>query len=95
MSEHKHHITGYSTHLAVLGVLLVLTAVTVGITRFEMGPFNTSAAMLVAGIKAFVVLAWFMHLKFESGFYRIMVTLVVAIFLLVLFVTFFDYWFRA
>ena len=94
MDEHKQHITAYSTHLAVLGVLLVLTAVTVGITRFEMGPLNTSAAMLVAGIKAFVVLAWFMHLKFESGFYRIMVTLVVAIFLLVLFVTFFDYWFR-
>lgn len=94
MSEHKHHITGYSTHLIVLGVLLVLTAVTVGITRFEMGPFNTTAAMLVAGIKAFVVLAWFMHLKFESSFYKIMVALVIAIFLLVLFVTFFDYWFR-
>ncbi len=94
MSEHKQHITGYSTHLAVLGVLLVLTAVTVGITRLEMGPLNTTAAMLVAGIKAFVVLAWFMHLKFESSFYKIMVILVIAIFLLVLFVTFFDYWFR-
>jgi cytochrome c oxidase subunit 4 len=94
MGEHKQHITGYKTHLAVLGALLVLTAITVGITSFEMGPFNTTAAMLIAGIKAFVVLAWFMHLKFESSFYRIMVTMVIAIFLLVLFVTFFDYWFR-
>lgn len=94
MSEHKSHITSYTTHLAVLAVLLVLTAVTVGITRFELGPYNTTAAMLIAGLKGFVVLAWFMHLKFESSFYKIMVALVIAIFLLVLFVTFFDYSYR-
>lgn len=94
MSDHKQHISSYASSVTVLIVLLVLTAITVGITRFELGPFNTSAAMLVAGIKGFIVLAWFMHLKFESSFYKIMVTLVIAIFLLVLFVTFFDYWFR-
>jgi cytochrome c oxidase subunit IV len=94
MSEHKSHVTGYGTHLTVLAVLLVLTAITVGITRFELGPFNTAAAMFIAGLKGFIVLAWFMHLKFESSFYKIMVTLVFAVFLLILFVTFFDYWFR-
>jgi cytochrome c oxidase subunit 4 len=94
MSEHKYHVTGYSTHLSVLAALLVLTAITVGITRFELGPLNTAAAMLIAGVKGFIVLAWFMHLKFESSFYKIMVTLVMAVFLLILFVTFFDYWFR-
>jgi len=94
MGEHKQHITGYGTHLAVLAVLLVLTVITVAITQFELGPYNTTAAMLIAGIKGFVVLAWFMHLKFESSFYKIMVTLVIAIFLLVLFVTFFDYSYR-
>jgi cytochrome c oxidase subunit IV len=94
MSEHKQHVTSYSTHLAVLGVLLVLTIVTVGITRFELGPFNTAAAMLIAGLKGFVVLGYFMHLKFESTFYKLMVTIVIVIFLLVMFVTFFDYWYR-
>lgn len=94
MSEHKSHIIGYGTHLVVLAVLLVLTAITVGITRFELGPYNTTAAMLIAGLKAFIVLAWFMHLKFESSFYRIMVALVIAIFLLILFITFFDYSYR-
>jgi cytochrome c oxidase subunit 4 len=94
MSEHKHHITSYSTQLAVLAVLLVLTIVTVGITRFELGPYNTTAAMLIAGIKGFVVLGYFMHLKFESTFYKLMVTMVIVIFLLVMFVTFFDYAYR-
>lgn len=95
MSEHKSHITSYTTHLVVLAVLIVLTIITVGITRFELGPYNTSAAMLIAGLKGFVVLGYFMHLKFESSFYKIMVTLVIAIFLLVLFVTFFDYSYRS
>ncbi len=94
MSERKSHITGYATYLLVLVVLLALTALTVIITRFELGPYNTSAAMLIAGLKGFVVLAYFMHLKFESSFYKIMVTLVIAIFLLVLFITFFDYSYR-
>ena len=94
MSELKSHITGYATHLTVLAVLLVLTAITVFVTRFELGPYNTTAAMLIAGIKGFLVLAYFMHLKFENSFYKIMVALVIAIFLLVLFVTFFDYSYR-
>ncbi|MBE0663575.1 MAG: cytochrome C oxidase subunit IV family protein [Bacteroidales bacterium] len=94
MSEHKSHVTGYRTHLMVLAALLVLTSITVGITRLELGPLNTTAAMLIAGLKAFIVLAWFMHLKFESAFYKIMVTLVFILFLLILLVTFFDYWFR-
>jgi cytochrome c oxidase subunit IV len=94
MNEHKPHVTGYRTHLMVLAALLVLTAITVGITRFELGPLNTTAAMLIAGLKAFIVLAWYMHLKFESTFYKVMVTLVFVLFLLILLATFFDYWFR-
>ena len=94
MSEEKHHIVSYKTQFMVLLALLVLTAISVFITRFELGPHNTLAAMLVAGTKAAIVLAWFMHLKFESRFFTVMVSAVVVIFLLVLFVTFFDYSYR-
>lgn len=94
MSEEKHHIVSFKTQFMVLLALLVLTAISVLITRFEMGSFNTLAAMLVAGTKAAIVLAWFMHLKFESRFFVVMVAAVIVIFLLVLFVTFFDYSYR-
>ncbi len=94
MSEEKHHIVSYRTHVFVLLALLVLTGISVAITRLEMGPMNTLAAMIIAGIKATIVLAWFMHLKFESRFFAFMVSAVVVVFLLVLLVTFFDYSYR-
>ena len=94
MSQEKHHIVSYTTHGIVLAVLLVLTAVSVAVTSLEMGPLNTLVAMLIAGAKAAVVLIWFMHLKFDNKLYTIFTVLVVVIFLLVMYITFFDYSYR-
>jgi len=94
MSEHKPHITNYKTQLVVLAALVVFTFISVMITRVEMGPFNTAAAMLIAGIKAAIVMSWFMHLKFDNKIFLIFTVLVITVFLLVLYVTFFDYLYR-
>lgn len=94
MSKDKQHISSYTSHILVLGALLVLTAVSVAITSLEMGKFNTLAAMLIAGCKASIVLGWFMHLKFDNKLFAIFTILVFVIFLLVLYVTFFDYSYR-
>ncbi len=94
MSQEKHHIVSYTTHGIVLAVLLLLTAASVAVTRLEMGPLNTLVAMLIAGAKAAVVLIWFMHLKFDNKLYTIFTVLVLVIFLLVMYVTFFDYSYR-
>lgn len=94
MSQETTHIVSYKTQVFVLLSLLVLTAISVAITRLEMGPFNTAAALLIASIKASIVLAWFMHLKFESRFFTVMVAAVFILFLLVILVTFFDYSYR-
>jgi len=94
MSEEKHHIVSYKTHFFVLVALLILTTTSVLITRLEMGPLNTAAAMLIAGTKAAIVLAWFMHLKFESRLFLLMVSAVIVLFILVIIVTFFDYSYR-
>ncbi|MBE0637284.1 MAG: cytochrome C oxidase subunit IV family protein [Bacteroidales bacterium] len=94
MSEHKPHITSYKTQMIVLLCLVIFTAISVAITRFDMGPYNTAAAMLIAGIKGAIVMAWFMHLKFDNKVFMIFTILVVTVFLLVLYVTFFDYLYR-
>jgi len=94
MTEHKQHITSYKTQLIVLTSLIILTAVSVAITSVELGPFNTLVAMLIAGIKASLVFAWFMHLKFDNKLFLIFTVLVITVFLLVLLVTFFDYLYR-
>ncbi len=94
MSEEKTHIVPYKTQVIVLFVLLILTGITVAVTRLEFGALNTLIAMLVAGIKATIVLAWYMHLKYEKRLLPMLVAGVVILFLLVLFVTFFDYSYR-
>jgi cytochrome c oxidase subunit 4 len=94
MSEHKDHISTYKSHVVVLLCLLLLTILTVTITSVHLGPFNTAAAMLIASVKASIVLLYFMHLKFDQKIYRFMVTLVLAIYLVVIIITFFDYLYR-
>jgi cytochrome c oxidase subunit IV len=94
MSQDKHHISSYKSHLLVLFALFVLTAISVAVTQLEMGPLNTLVAMIIAGGKATIVLTWFMHLKFDNKIYTIFTVFVFVIFLLVLYVTFFDYSYR-
>ena len=94
MSEEKTHIVPYRIQFFVLLALLALTGITVAVTRLEFGAFNTLIAMLIAGIKAVIVMAWFMHLKYEKSLLPMLMAGVVIVFLLVLFVTFFDYSYR-
>ena len=54
---------GLRTYLAVFTALLVLTGLTVAAAFVDLGPVNTPVAMGIACLKAFLVLAWFMHLK--------------------------------
>ena len=94
MSEHKNHISSYKSQFVVLLTLILLTVLTVTITSVHLGPFNTAAAMLIATVKASIVLLYFMHLKFDEKIYRFMVTLVFAIYSVVIIITFLDYLYR-
>ncbi len=94
MSELKPHISSYGSHLFVLACLITLTGITVAITSVQLGAFNTTAAMMIASTKAAIVLIYFMHLKFDDKIFRFMVTLVLAIYAIVIVITFFDYLYR-
>ena len=41
--------------------LMVLTIVTVWVSRIDLGALNTTVAMAIAIVKATVVILWFMH----------------------------------
>lgn len=94
MSEDKHHVVPYTNHFLVLLFLITMTFITVAITSVELGPYNTAAAMIIASIKAAVVLLYFMHLKFDNKIYLIMTTIVLVVFIAVITITFFDYLYR-
>lgn len=94
MSTEKHHISSYTSHALVLIALLTLTAISVGVAELHLGALSVSVALLVATVKGTTVLTYFMHLKYESLFFKIMVAAVFVVYVLVIIFLFFDYLFR-
>lgn len=94
MSGTTPHITPYKTLGIILLILLALTFVTVEITSIHLGAFTVTAALLIAGLKGYLVLTYFMHLKHESMLLRILVAMVFVLFALIVVITFIDYAFR-
>ena len=59
-------VVSLKTNIAVWLVLLVLTGVTAGVAFIDLGPFNTVVALVIATIKALLVVLIFMHVKYAS-----------------------------
>lgn len=67
MSEDgRGHILDYSTLVTVWLALLVLTAVTVAVARLDLGALNIWVALGIACCKTALVIAFFMHMKYEG-----------------------------
>jgi cytochrome c oxidase subunit IV len=58
-------MAAYKTYIIVWGVLLVMTALTVGISFLDLGIWNAAAALSIASLKAVLVALYFMHLRHE------------------------------
>ena len=60
----------YHSHSAlytkVFLALMILTAITVGVSRLDFGTWNIVVAMVIASIKAMLVAVIFMHLNHED-----------------------------
>ena len=78
------HVVPPKVLLAVYGVLLLLTVITVAVTDFELGNWNVWVALLVALAKAAVVALYFMHLRWDSPFNAI--CLIAALFFVCIFI---------
>lgn len=72
-NQDEHHITPLSTYLKIAGGLFLLTFLTVGahVLREHFEPFSALIAFTIAAIKAYLVMAWFMHLKYDVPSNRI------------------------
>ncbi|MGA8492169.1 MAG: cytochrome C oxidase subunit IV family protein [Terriglobales bacterium] len=46
--------------------LLCLTVITAAVSFVDLGPFNTVVALVIATIKALLVVLFFMHVKYTS-----------------------------
>ncbi len=94
MANNTTHTTEYRVLAKVLLVLMFLTFLTISITSFHLGAFTVTVALLIAGVKGFLVLSYFMHLKYESLLLRILVGMVFVLFIVIVLITFIDYAYR-
>ena len=94
MSEQAHAVVRYRTFVLVWVVLLLLTAITVAVSRVHLGSLNIWAALGIASVKSALVIFFFMHMKYEGLMFK--VTLLVTLVTLAVFIgmTFFDVLFR-
>ncbi|MFO0556186.1 MAG: cytochrome C oxidase subunit IV family protein [Polyangiaceae bacterium] len=67
--DHVPHVTPLSIYLRTFATLVVLTAITVGVSYVDLGTaVNLTIALTIATIKASIVAAFFMHLAVDSKF---------------------------
>jgi cytochrome c oxidase subunit 4 len=86
-----HHRASLVTYFAVFFGLMLLTVLTVAVSRVNLGTMNTAVAMAIAVIKTSLVILWFMHV-IHSPRMTWLVVMSAFIWLAVLFVLLFaDY----
>ena len=69
------HVVPVKYYVMVFTALLILTVVTVLAAMVDLGALNVPIALTIAGIKAFMVLFIFMHVKYSS---KLVLTVIIA-----------------
>jgi cytochrome c oxidase subunit 4 len=60
------HIVSPRVYLAIYGILILCTYLTVQIAFFDLGSVNTIAALIIAVFKAALVVLVFMHVRYST-----------------------------
>ena len=63
---HSHHIIPMRTYITIFVLLIGLTFATVFVAKIDLGSMNLIVAMIIAGIKASLVVLFFMHLLYDD-----------------------------
>jgi cytochrome c oxidase subunit 4 len=69
------HVSPLSTYLTIFTALMVLSAITVGAAFVDLGSLNPVVALAIAGLKATLVILYFMHVKYSSRLTKLTVVL--------------------
>jgi cytochrome c oxidase subunit 4 len=64
----QEHVLPVKAYAAIFGALVLLTGITVGVSLADLGSLAIYVALAVALVKAFLVVAYFMHLGFDARF---------------------------
>ncbi len=91
----EDHIVATGTYTAVWLALLVLLASTIAVAKLRLfAQFSVLGSLVIASVKAGLVLTFFMHLKYEGRFLKGMLGLAIFALTLLIGLTFVDVWLR-
>ena len=65
------HVVPIKLYFVIFFSLLILTALTTGVAFVDLGEWNTVVALIIACIKASLVLLFFMHLRWSDHLNRV------------------------
>ena len=94
MNDQSHHIVSYGKLTSIWLSLLALTALTVGITRLDLGGYKVLGALTIGCLKSGLVIAFFMHMKYEGRLLRWLLFLALITLAIFIGLTFFDVLYR-
>ncbi len=97
MSHHAKeeiHGIGYGILVLIWLGLVVLTGVTVVVSGVHLPALAVTVALLIAATKSSLVVNYFMHLKYESRIFKIILLMGIVTIAIFIGLTFFDVLFR-
>jgi cytochrome c oxidase subunit IV len=86
-----HHVVPIKTYLGIFAALMVLLFLTVGVAQFDLGSANLAIAMLVAIVKATLIVLYFMHAKYGSRLVWVFASASFLFLFIMIAITFGDY----
>lgn len=91
----EEHAVSTLTYTAVWIALLALLAATLAISKLQLlVRFSVLGSLVIAAVKAGLVLAFFMHLKYEGRFLKVMLGMTLLALTVLIGLTFVDVWLR-
>ena len=90
----EHRPVPNAVYLAVWAGLIGLTGLTLAVSYIDLAGVGFQTALLIATVKASLVLLYFMHLRYEPRLYFTMVLIVLVTYAVFIILTFSDYAFR-
>ena len=94
MDDQEKRPGSTGTYVIIWLTLLALTATTITVAGMHLGRFSTLTALVIASIKASLVLWFFMHLKYEKRLFKYLLLVPVATLTVTIGLTFLDIWYR-
>lgn len=89
-----HTISGFRTYIVTWIALVILAAASILVTSLDTGAAAMVIALVIASVKAALILYFFMHLRYEKWFFRLAFLLPIVVFAFFICFTFLDILYR-